>query len=101
MAAPSKKHHYVPRAQLAHFSIDGGGKQVWVFDKQPRAAYGGRSTPSIRTKHRPGSHHSPPLLQEVGPLIGKLRGIADGMGKTGLDNLTRRVGLFGSPVSER
>lgn len=34
MPTPSKKHHYVPKAQLAHFSIDGRGKQVWVFDKQ-------------------------------------------------------------------
>lgn len=34
MSKESKNHHYVPRAQLRHFSIDGKEKQVWVFDKQ-------------------------------------------------------------------
>ncbi len=31
---PSKKHHYVPQAQLRHFAIDSDQKQIWVFDKQ-------------------------------------------------------------------
>ncbi len=34
MSKESKNHHYVPRAQLRHFSIDGKEKQIWVFDKQ-------------------------------------------------------------------
>ncbi len=34
MSKPSKNHHYVPRAQLRHFSIDKKERQVWVFDKE-------------------------------------------------------------------
>ncbi|MEO9461896.1 MAG: DUF4238 domain-containing protein [Marinomonas sp.] len=30
---PSKKHHYVPQAQLRHFSRDGDRKSIFVFDK--------------------------------------------------------------------
>lgn len=29
----SKKHHYNPRFVLSNFSIDGRGKQIWLFDK--------------------------------------------------------------------
>ncbi len=36
---PSKKHHYVPQAQLRHFSIDGAGKRIWVFDKKTDRAF--------------------------------------------------------------
>lgn len=39
MSTPSKKHHYVARAQLRHFSIDGARKQVWVFDKSTARAW--------------------------------------------------------------
>lgn len=34
-----KKHHYVPQSALKRFSVDGRGKQVWVFDKRERRAY--------------------------------------------------------------
>jgi len=33
MINESKKHHYNPRFVLCNFSIDGQGKQIWVFDK--------------------------------------------------------------------
>ncbi|HET7574975.1 MAG TPA: DUF4238 domain-containing protein [Sphingomicrobium sp.] len=32
-AKPSKKHHYVPQAQLRHFASDADGKSIWVYDK--------------------------------------------------------------------
>ncbi|ANL49432.1 hypothetical protein AMC87_PB00108 (plasmid) [Rhizobium phaseoli] len=41
MSKASKNHHYVPRAQLRHFSIDKQEKRVWVFDKE-----NGRAWPS-------------------------------------------------------
>lgn len=34
MTTQSKKHHYVPQALLRHFSIDGAGRQIFVFDKE-------------------------------------------------------------------
>lgn len=33
MATDAKKHHYNPQSVLARFSIAGGGRQVYVFDK--------------------------------------------------------------------
>jgi hypothetical protein len=30
---PSKKHHFVPQAQLRHFARDATRKSIWVFDK--------------------------------------------------------------------
>lgn len=33
LAKPSKKHHYVPQAQLRHFANDAGRKSIWVYDK--------------------------------------------------------------------
>lgn len=30
---PSRNHHFNPRSVLRRFSIDGRGKQVWVYDK--------------------------------------------------------------------
>lgn len=32
-ARPSKKHHYVPQAQLRHFASDPERKSIWVYDK--------------------------------------------------------------------
>lgn len=32
-ARPSKKHHYVPQAQLRHFASDAERKSIWVYDK--------------------------------------------------------------------
>jgi hypothetical protein len=50
---------------------------------------------------RPGGHYLAPLLEEVAPLVGEFRRIADCMGETRLDHLTRRVGLLRGPVAER
>lgn len=30
---PSKKHHFVPQAQLRHFANDDAGRSIWVYDK--------------------------------------------------------------------
>lgn len=30
---PSKKHHFVPQAQLRHFAQDSAQRSIWVFDK--------------------------------------------------------------------
>lgn len=30
---PSKKHHFVPQAQLRHFASDADQKSIWVYDK--------------------------------------------------------------------
>lgn len=30
---PSKKHHFVPQAQLRHFASDADRKSIWVYDK--------------------------------------------------------------------
>ena len=32
-AKPSRKHHYVPQAQLRHFASDADRRSIWVFDK--------------------------------------------------------------------
>lgn len=39
IAKPSKKHHYVPQAQLRHFAQDSERQQIWVFDKQSSRAW--------------------------------------------------------------
>ncbi|QOZ28410.1 DUF4238 domain-containing protein [Bradyrhizobium sp. CCBAU 51753] len=39
VATESKKHHYVPRSVLKRFSIEGAGKQVYVFDKTNSRAW--------------------------------------------------------------
>lgn len=32
-AKPSRKHHYVPQAQLRHFASDADRRSIWVYDK--------------------------------------------------------------------
>lgn len=33
MPKPSKKHHFVPQAQLRHFASDAERRSIWVYDK--------------------------------------------------------------------
>lgn len=36
---PSKKHHFVPQAQLRHFALDPERRSIWVFDKMTDRAW--------------------------------------------------------------
>jgi hypothetical protein len=36
---PSKKHHFVPQAQLRHFAADSECRSIWVFDKRSDRAW--------------------------------------------------------------
>ncbi len=38
-AKPSKKHHFVPQAQLRHFAHDPDRRSIWVFDKRSDRAW--------------------------------------------------------------
>jgi hypothetical protein len=38
-AKPSKKHHFVPQAQLRHFAHDPDHRSIWVFDKRSDRAW--------------------------------------------------------------
>src|SRR6056297_3552868 len=50
---------------------------------------------------RPTFHHHSPLLEHVGSGIGGFGLILDNMGKRGLGNLAREIGLLLRPCAER
>jgi hypothetical protein len=39
LSKPSKKHHFVPQAQLRHFAQDVDQRSIWVFDKRTDRAW--------------------------------------------------------------
>ena len=39
----SNFHHFVPKSALRRFTVDGAGKQIWVFEQIGRAFVSGRT----------------------------------------------------------